>query len=314
MASTPPLSFIFAGTGAFGVPVLQRLASDRRFKIPFVITGKDKPAGRGLQQTLSPIKKIAIANKLIVHQPESILELKQKLIQEKPDFLLVVSYGEIISKEILAIPRFGAINIHPSLLPRYRGASPVQEAILHGDHETGVTWILMNEKMDSGPVIAQEKIPIDPDEDSPALFEKLAKLAAEKTPEALGDFAKLCRSEPVFSMTQLKKQDESRVTYCKKIRKEDGFIDLHKETAEQILRKIRAYKPWPGCYLFLNSKRIKIIQARTGEQKISSGETKVIDGESLALGTAKGAFLPTIVQSESKREMRIEEFLRGAKI
>lgn len=299
-----PISVIFIGTGAFGVGTLQKLATDPNFHIPLVITGQDKTSGRGLKTVFSPVKEAALANKLIVQQPLSISELKQKLIQLKPDYLLVVAYGEIIKKEILDIPSVASVNIHASLLPKYRGASPIQEALLHGDSQTGITWIKMNSKMDTGDVIAQKSLGISGDDTFETLYKHLSDFAAQNTGEILTNFDRNRVSEP---------QNNQIATYCKKIQKNDGFIDVYKETATEILRKIRAYTPWPGCSILWNGKRLKITQAVMGEQKISTGMVHVVDGKVLAIGTLKGALLPLKVQPESKREMNIEEFLRGQK-
>lgn len=343
------LSVVFIGTGEFGVPVLKALIADPKIKVPMVITGEDKPSGRGLKLTVSPIKRFitatpnavskialasvptpaaisnlapntpiasvpAFANKLIIQQPKKTAEIKDKIAKIKPDFLLVVSYGEIIGKEILALPRFGAINIHGSLLPKYRGASPIQEAILARDKETGVTWILMNEKMDQGDIVAQKSIAIADEDNFEILALKLAKCAAQNTLEILQDFAK---------NRKCKKQDELRASYCKKVKKEYGKLNPFKETAEQMMRKIRAYTVWPGCWITLGGKRVKIIQARAAEQKISSGygacggrglgpgEVHIANGKILALGTLKGVLFPEVIQPEGKRAMKIEEFLKG---
>lgn len=298
------LKVVFIGTGEFGVPTLKSILSDENLRIPLVITGRDKPAGRKLELKGSPIKEIALKNKLIVQQPEHIIELKQKLIQEKPDFLLVVAYGEIIPQEILKIPRFGAINIHASLLPKYRGASPIQEALLHDDVITGITWILMDKKMDEGHVILKKELRIENSDNYETLSKKLSEFASKTTVSVLTGFAKNKRATP---------QDDSKATYCRKITKEDGLIDLKSETAVQIVNKIRAYTPWPGCFIFWNGKRLKIIQAAASEQKISSGEVKAEESKILALGTQKGALLLKRVQLEGKKEMDIEEFLRGQK-
>lgn len=300
-----PISVIFIGTGAFGVGTLQKLATDPIFHIPLVITGQDKAVGRGLKTAFSPVKETALANKLIVQQPLSIGELKQKLIQLKPDYLLVVAYGEIIKNEILDIPSIASVNIHASLLPKYRGASPIQEALLHGNSQTGITWIKMDSKMDTGDVIAQKSLQISGDDTFETLANRLSDLSAQNTGGILKKFAKNKLSTP---------QDNSLATYCRKIQKNDGFIDVHKETAEEILRKIRAYTPWPGCSILWNGKRLKITQAVMGEQKISTGVVQIVDNKILAIGTLKGTLLPKRVQPESKREMNIAEFLKGQKL
>lgn len=297
------ISVIFAGTGDFGVPTLEKLCADEKFTIPFVITAPDKRAGRNLSIAVSPVKKAAIANNLIVHQPERIEVSKQNVIQAAPDFLLVVAYGQIIKEDILKIPQFAPVNIHASLLPAYRGASPIHESILNGDKKTGVTWIFMNTKLDGGDIIAQKTAAIAPDDNSIILSAKLAQLAAAQTPDALFNFFKNPSKMP----------QKGTPSYCRKIRKEDGNINVHEESAEQIIRKIKAYVPWPGCALPWNNKRLKIVQAAVGEQKISSGEIRVLGKNTLIIGTKSQALMPQIVQPESKQKMPIEAFLAGQK-
>lgn len=296
------LSVIYIGTGEFGVSILMALTSDKRVKIPFVITGKDKPSGRHLKIHGSAIKETALKNKLIVHESGSIAELKQKIIQVNPDFLLVSSFGEIIPAEILALSKFGSVNIHPSLLPKYRGASPIQEALRNGDEITGVTWIFMTPKMDAGPIIEKKTFSVELSDNFETLSEKLSKLSASHTVDILIRFAETGAKIP---------QDEGSATYCKKIKKEDGFIDVIRESASEIVNKIRAYAQWPGCSILWNGKRLKIIQAMMSEQKISSGGVEVQEKRILALGTRKGAISLLRVQLEGKKEMGIEEFLRG---
>lgn len=299
------LKIIFIGTGKFGVNILETLIKDTQIQIPLLITGQDKPAGRKLALRQSDIKECAISNKLIVQQPTSVNKLEQKIMQIKPDFLLVVAYGKILPESILRIPKYGAINIHGSLLPKYRGASSIQESLLNGDNVTGITWILMNEKMDKGPIIAQKTLKIEDNDTYETLSEKLSGLAAENTPKVLESFV-LNNDSSI--------QDENKATYCRKINKEDGFIDLHKETADGILRKIKAYTPWPGCYIFWNNKRLKIVQAKISEQKICTDPgSACICGNALFLGTKKGVLMPTIVQPESKKQMPIKDFILGQK-
>lgn len=296
------LSVIYVGTGEFGVPILHTLASHKKIQIPFVITGKDKPSGRHFEIHDSAIKEATLKNKLIVHQSDHIAELKQKIIQVNPDFLLVCAFGEIIPAEILALPKFGSVNIHPSLLPKYRGASPIQEALRNGDAATGVTWTFMTPKMDAGPIIEKKTFPIELSNNFETLFRKLSEFSASHTVHVLMRFAETGAKIP---------QDEKSATYCKKIKKEDGFIDVARESASEIINKIRAYTPWPGCSVLWNGKRLKIIQAALSEQKISSGEVKILENGVLAIGTRKGAISLLRVQMEGKREMEIGEFLRG---
>lgn len=298
------LSIVFVGTGGFGVETLESLASDNRFNILSVITGEDKEKGRGLEKSYSDIKACAIKNKLIIQQPKVLAEIKEKLIELKPDFLLVVSFGQIIKKDILEIPKIGTVNIHASLLPKYRGASPIQEAILNKETSTGITWMLMNEKMDEGAVITQKTLQISDEDTYETLSEKLAELSKKYTGETLLNFSMSKTSTP---------QENVKAIYCKKIKKDDGFIDLKKESAQQIIRKIRAYNIWPGCYIIWGKKRLKIIKVVSVEQKISSGKIELLDKRSFIIGTKTNAIKPLIVQPESKRKMTAEEFLRGQK-
>ncbi|MEK9132770.1 MAG: methionyl-tRNA formyltransferase [Patescibacteria group bacterium] len=296
------LSIVFVGTGEFGVKTLNSLVNNLSIQIPLVITGVDKPAGRKLQVTTSAVKRAAAANKLVTQQADEIESLKQKIIQAKPDFLLVVSYGEIIQSDILAIPKYGAVNIHGSLLPKYRGASPIHETLLNGDKVAGVTWISMDEHMDSGDIIAKKQISVSSDDDFGILHYKLADLASEHTADILLDYVKSLYKEA---------QDETQATYCRKIKKEDGLIDFKRETADQIVRKIKAYIAWPGCFFFLNSKRIKILEVRKAEQEIGSMEISAINGTNLLIGTHSGTLELLKLQPESKKPMTAVEFLRG---
>lgn len=298
------LSLIFVGTGEFGCPILEALAKDNRFDILFIITAPDKKSGRGLKTTLSPVKNIGIANKLFIQQPKAIQEIEQKIIQALPDFLLVTAYGEIIKESILKIPKLGSVNIHASLLPKYRGASPIHEALLQGDPVTGITWILMNKKIDQGDIISSKTTDINPSDTYLILSEKLAELAAKYTGDVLVKYAQEGKKE---------KQNSDQASYCRKINKEDGLIDVYKENAQEIERKSKAYYPWPGCYLIWRKKRLKIIKTGVGEQKIDAGEVFIMDGGNLAIGTKEKTLEPQIVQMEGKNQITIEEFLRGQK-
>lgn len=298
------IKMIFIGTGEFGSPILEALSANNKIEIPFVITGEDKAAKRSLKLMPSPIKQTAMANKLFTQQAHSIRDLKQKIAQASPDVLLVVSYGEIIPKDILEIPIRGAINIHGSLLPKYRGASPISASLLNGDKITGVTWIKMTGKMDAGPIIDKKELLMEAEDNYDSLSVKLSRLAAIHTGNAIETFVKTGKSA---------EQDQRNATYCKKIEKADGILNPYHETAKQMIRKIKAYSSWPKCSIPWNNKRLIITSAAIGEQKIGSGRIEVFGGRILAIGTQEEVLLPIKVQPESKREMSIEEFLRGQK-
>lgn len=282
---------VFIGTGDVGVPILEELQKDVHFTIPLVISSA----------VSSPLKNCAFKNNLFVHESNATDDLKQKIELARPDLLLVVDFGKIIPEAILKTARLAAVNIHPSLLPRYRGPSPIQEALLRGDRETGVTWIKMSEQMDAGEIIEQVKMTIEPADDYPALEKKLARLAADKTPEVLAKFSENPKS---------KKQDEALASYCRMVKRQDGRLNFATETAEQMLRKIKAYTPWPGTFLLWNGARLKVLKAEKVEQKNGSGEVHA-DTKNILIGTPKGSLRLRRVQLEGKKEMSVEEFLRG---
>lgn len=306
-----PYRIIYIGTGNFiptnrsqaAYKILEALCNESDFEVPFVITGKDKPSDRNLHIKVGEIKQYALRNNKIVYETDHLSELGKIILEAAPHFILVVAFGEIISKGILDIPSIGSVNIHPSLLPKHRGPSPIQQAILEGETETGITWIKMSKKMDAGKVIAVEKIPVMPDETSITLSGKLSEIAALKTTEVLKNFAINPKERP---------QDESKATYTRKLQKSDGAILFMVDSAEQICRKIRAYSRWPGSYFFLNRTRYTVIEAEEVEHKISSGEI-LASGGIFIIGTNKNALRIKSIQPEGKRIMSAKDFLNGLK-
>ena len=298
-----PIKIVFAGTPEFASPILKALIKDNRFEVAMVVTQPDKPGGRKGILTSPPVKTLAVTNGIVVKQPEKIADIEDKLNQIKPDLFVVAAYGQILPESILKIPAFGAINVHASLLPSYRGASPIQEAILRGDKKTGITFQLMNKFLDQGDIVEQIEITIGNDDSYPLLAKKLSGLTASLLPDILARFV----SGKITSVPQ----DSGKATYCRKISKEDGLLDFQKESAESMVRKVRAYNPWPGCFTFLNGKRIKINSAAVGEQKIDTGECLKLKNNRIGIGTKKGAFLPLTLQPEGKKEITASEFVRG---
>ncbi len=231
----PPTRIIFLGTSAFAVPCLQALLDDARFQVDLVVTQPDKPVGRKQTLSPSPIKALALERNMLVAQPQSInreVQLFQKV--PKPDFLIVVSYGQILSEEVLAVPAIAPINVHASLLPRLRGASPIQHAILQGDTETGVSVQRMVKALDAGPVYLQQRVSIGERETAATLHDKLATVAAPALLEVL-------RSPP-----QPVPQDETQVTFCGKLQRKDSLVDPTSMSAQDIDTRVRALVPWPG--------------------------------------------------------------------
>ena len=284
------IKIIFIGVSSFAVPALEALIKEK-YSIIAVITSPDKPSGRKKEVFFSPVKKLAQEHNLNISQPDNISETKERIRQLKPDLIIVSSYGKIIPKEILNIPQFKSINIHPSLLPKYRGPSPIQTAILNGDKKTGITVIIMDEKMDHGPVIFQKELEILPDEN----YKELEKRLSQESGKIL------IKIIPEYIKKELipQKQNEEKATYTKIILKEEGEIDFNK-TAREIERKIRAFYPWPGTFFFLNKKRVKIIKGKAVNKK-----------EKASLKTGQGCLELELVQPEGKKIMTGQEFFRG---
>jgi methionyl-tRNA formyltransferase len=272
------LNFIFWGTPDVASETLEILKKNG-YMPSLIITSPDKPQGRKMLLTPPPVKLWAMENNVPYLQPEKLMKEElwdvlrtlgrsdgdgqRKFSAENfrgeqniPELFLVVAYGKIIPENIINLPKFGSINVHYSLLPKYRGASPVESAILNGDTETGITIQKMEYKMDTGPIIAQEKVEIEPDEKAPDLRKRLIKIGGEllvktlKTPSASG--------HSPFAGGE--KQDESQATYCKKIKKEDGLIDLN-DNGVKNYNKFRAYATWPRTFFFKDGKRIIITDA-----------------------------------------------------
>jgi methionyl-tRNA formyltransferase len=288
-----PRSIIFCGTSAFAVPALQALAADSEFEVQLVITQPDRPVGRKQELTPPPLKVAAEKLSLKLWQPEN---LNKELTAYRSslaaaDFLIVASYGQLLSEEVLNLPKRLPLNIHASLLPRWRGASPIQQAILANDRETGVTIQKMVKQLDAGPILGQEKTPIDPRETFISLHDRLATMSASLLIQTLKN-----PLEP-------QDQDETEITFCHKLTKEDGMVNPEKETAEAIDRKVRALTPWPGVTITMNGQQLKVIETSLAPTTIS---TRInCDGNS-------ALYLVKVVPA-GKKEMTGAEWERGVK-
>jgi methionyl-tRNA formyltransferase len=247
-----PLHIIFLGTSAFAVPSLEALAKDKRFSVDLVITQPDRPTGRKQILTPPPIKISAEKLGLPLQQPEKINTFNYPL--STIHFLVVVSYGQILSQAILDLPTKAPVNVHASLLPRWRGASPIQNAILAGDRETGVTIQRMVKQLDAGPILAQANTPIDPRETTPSLHDRLAVMGAELLIDTL--------TKPLREQ----EQDENEIVFCHKLTREDGNVDPNTQTAEEIDRKARALNPWPGVTMEIGGQQVKILETALADQ------------------------------------------------
>jgi methionyl-tRNA formyltransferase len=298
------MHIVFMGTAELACPCLEALANRTGHEIVAVFTQPDRPKGRDLKPAPPPVKVTAEHLKLPVHQPARIKEAEAVALVRaaQPDVIIIVAYGQILPKVVLDIPRLGCINAHASLLPRWRGAAPIQYAILHGDTETGVTTMFINERMDAGDIILQRAEPVRANDTSGMLHDRLAALGAKLLVETVGliDASKAPRTP----------QDESRATYAKKISKEDGRIDWTKP-AEEIERQIRAFNPWPGSYTFSGDVMLKIWKAEViGDATGKPGE--VLPG--FIVATGRGGLKILELQPSGGRRMGAEEFQRGHRV
>lgn len=298
---------IFFGTSDFSIPSLEALLKDNRFEVSAVVTKPDAPIGRHQTITPPPIKVLAQEHRIPVLQFDKIKteEAYGILAEKETDAYVVVSYGKIIPQNILDLPKHGVINVHGSLLPRWRGASCVQAAIAAGDDKSGITIMKMDAELDHGDIIAQAETQIGADETGGELHDRLAILGSETLPDVLAAFME--------GQTSPRPQDHEKATFCWTLKREDGLIDWNKP-ADEIERLIRAYEPWPGTFTTTNNKRLKI--HRTSKPKIiqSSGETGAISkqGDALVVKCGDGHFLELLeVQPEGKRIMSSTEFLAG---
>ncbi len=246
----PKRSIWFLGTSAFAVPSLEALLHDAHFSVDLVITQPDRPVGRKQEVAASPVKAAAMKHGLKIMQPENINDSTHYPLPTThyPDFLVVVSFGQILSQKILDLPKIAPVNVHGSLLPRWRGASPIQHAILAGDKESGVTVQKIVKELDAGPVLAQEKVLIDPRETFTTLHDRLAPLGASLLIRTL--------KSPLHPIDQ----DSSQVTICRTLKRNDGLVDPTTMTAKEIDRKVRGLNPWPGVAMVIDGKTVKILQ------------------------------------------------------
>lgn len=301
-----PLKIIFAGTPEFAVPYLQGLLKDPDFFISGVITQPDKPSGRKQELTPSPIKLLAQDHNLIIYQPDKLKKdevIIEKIKNDHPDLLVVVAYGQIIPQSILDLFPAGNINVHPSLLPKYRGASPIQNAILNGEKITGISIMLMDAQMDHGPILAQQTVTLTGEETNESLHLELAEIGVPLLIDTIKKYASGAVTPQL--------QDESAVTYCQLITKADGRLNWQ-ESAEKIKQKIYAFYPWPATWTMLNGQRLKIfppieIIKKTGQQP---GQVEIANGE-LIVYCGQDALILQQIQLEGKKPTTAKDFIRG---
>lgn len=301
------MRIIFMGTPDFAVGTLNKLV-ERGHQVILAVTQPDKPKGRGKAAACPPVKEAAMAMGIPVYQPVRVRqpECIEYLRQYEADCIVVVAFGQILPKEILDMPRYGCVNVHASLLPQYRGAAPIQWAVINGEKETGVTTMLMDTGLDTGDMLMKAVVPVDEKETGGSLFEKLSRVGADllvKTLDALEDG------------TAVRTPQEGESSYAKMIRKELGDIDWMKDAA-QIERLVRGLNPWPSAYTRLNGKILKIWEAAVIEEDSAEEPGTVVSAapEELRVQTGRGQLSLQTVQLEGKKRMDIQAFLRGVRI
>jgi methionyl-tRNA formyltransferase len=297
---------IFIGTGDIGVPTLQALLQSREHRLAGVVTQPDKPIGRAQGIESGPIKKAIAGTTMPILQPARIKD--RQAIDEigalKPEAVIVMAYGQILPRDLLEIPSAACLNLHASLLPRWRGAAPIQAAIAAGDRETGITVMYVAEGLDTGDILLRRKIDISPTDTGGSLHNRLAQIAPNALFDALRMLAK--------GIAPRIPQDNTLATYAPKLTRDDGRIDWS-ESAEVIERKIRAFNPWPGAFMKLGRRNLKIFSASIADLSGEPGEILRSEKE-LVIAAGNGAVSLGEVQLEGKRQMRAAEFLRGHRV
>lgn len=303
------MKIVFFGSPASALPSFKKLL-DAGHRIELVIAQPDKPRGRGKKLTPPPVKDLAQKSNIPCYQPHKIRkdsEAFEKIKNIKPDLIVVVAYGQIIPASIIYLPKHNSVNLHFSLLPKYRGASPVQWALLMGEIKTGLTIFQLNEKMDEGDILSQEEVEILPDEKAYELEARLAEMGAELLVKTISQIDKIHHL----------KQDHSQATYAPKLKKEDGRIDWEYD-ALFIDRQVRAFTLWPSAFAFLNDKRVKIIEGKEeGEPIHSSSPGKILAVSKAGIEVCCGrrsSYLIQKLQPENKKAMDAYAFSLGAKI
>lgn len=318
MAKRPIEKIVFMGTPDFAVPVLKALI-DEAYEVQLVVTQPNRPSGRGRVMTEPPVKELALKEGLQVIQPEHVLDkgLSGRLSVLNPDVIVVVAYGRILPENILHIPRFGCVNVHSSILPAYRGAAPINWAIINGEKKTGVTTMIMDSGLDTGPILLTGELDINEDETASGLTERLSRLGAELLIETL---ANLNNIEP-------REQDDSLVTYARLLEKKDGHIDWHRDSLE-IAALVRGVTPWPGAFTCFKGKKVKIhrgapfegtllvdgIDHKIDPSGVGPGTIVSVRAGKILVACSTGIYDIIELQMENKKRINAKDFLCGVRI
>ena len=304
------MRIVFFGSPESAIPSLQRILEEGH-TVGLIITQPDRPSGRGKKLTASPVKKFALEHNIPVFQPHRIRKdpaVLDRISEVDPDLNVVVAYGQIIPAPVIDFPEYRSINLHFSLLPKYRGASPVQWAILNGESTTGLTIFVLNEKMDEGDILTQKEIRILPQEKA---FELEKRLAREGADLLVNTIHQMDRLTPLG-------QDHTQATYAPLIKKEDGLIDW-RDAAISVGRKVRAFSTWPSAFTYFRGKRLKILEGKTGTTEsvssIKPGKISAVEKEGMCVVCGDGRiYIISHLQPENRKAMNARSFSLGAKI
>ena len=290
------------GSPGFALPSLRALA--REYNLIGVVTQPDRPSGRGRSLTAPPVKALALELKIPVIQPDKLRqpEALEQLRQWNPDLMVVAAFGKILPRDVLDLPRYGCLNVHASLLPRWRGAAPIHAAILHGDQETGATIMKMDEGLDTGPILSQRSMRLQPDDTAGSVFEALSHLGADLLLETLPDY--------LSGKLTPHPQPEEGVTYAPMLKKEEGLLDFTRP-AEELAQRVRAFHPWPGAYMEFNGANLKIHRAHAEAGNEPAG-ARLVWRDQPAVGAGGGILVLEEVQPAGRKSMSGAAFLAGA--
>ena len=302
------MNIVFMGTPEFALPTLEKIHNSSH-SILSVITQPDRPKGRGQKQVDSPIKKFALENNLPLLQPATVntKEFIAALLENRPDYIIVVAFGQILSETLLKVPKQFCINLHSSLLPKYRGAAPINRAILNGETHSGVTTMIMDKGMDTGDILLVDETPIEQNDDAQCLHDKLSEQGGKLVLETL---SRLQKNDLLPTP-----QNSDLASYAPKLKKEESLIDW-KIDAESIFNKIRGLSPWPGTHTLYNGKRLAILKGEIvlGESSDRPGHVERITDTGIEVGTGKNRLKITELKLEGKKAMPVKSFLSGYKI
>jgi methionyl-tRNA formyltransferase len=303
------MRIVFMGTAAFAIPALGALR-DAGYEVALVVSQPDRPAGRGRRLTEPPVARWAREHGLARLQPATLRDpaVQQQLAAAAPEAIVVAAYGQLLPRAVLALPPLGCLNLHPSLLPRWRGPAPIQAALLAGDPETGTSIILLEERLDAGPILAQARLPIGPDDDAVSLEQRLAAQGARLLVETLPRWA----AGEITPMPQ----DEAAATYTRRLTKEDGRLDW-RQPADALARQVRACAGWPGAFTVWRGRLLKVLRATPLAHRptdLAPGTVYVLPGSAgpeIAVATGAGSLRLDTIELEGRRPTSAQAFVQG---